>query len=272
MCSTSHHHGDDAGGSECVHMDWLIFAIEGRIKESIDMMDRRSFVRSLFLAGGAIATGAALLPRGAEAASLLDTLKDIEARLPKPSIPISRTPGRAGSTGRDCAPPPPFPPPPARVRDTDWTAWAYPAGLPLPLINGRLTKMGLQPALQPFSFRLRIALPRGPFAARSPPFAHRLVRITARHLRPCAGPLQGGSSQKSATPEMARKCNSNPTGALPRSLSMSLTMPGPSGDRMANTANSLTPSRDDFAAMLDSSFGQSDAYEGSVVKGNRRRD
>jgi small subunit ribosomal protein S1 len=36
---------------------------------------------------------------------------------------------------------------------------------------------------------------------------------------------------------------------------------------MANTANSLTPSRDDFAAMLDSSFGQSDAYEGSVVKG-----
>ncbi len=36
---------------------------------------------------------------------------------------------------------------------------------------------------------------------------------------------------------------------------------------MTNTANSLAPSRDDFAAMLDSTFGQSDAYEGSVVKG-----
>ena len=93
MCSTSHHHGDDAGGSECVHMDWLIFAIEGRIKESIDMMDRRSFVRSLFLAGGAIATGAALLPRGAEAASLLDTLKDIEAKAPETLDPDLPAPG-----------------------------------------------------------------------------------------------------------------------------------------------------------------------------------
>ena len=42
-------------------------------------MDRRSFVRSMFLACGAVVTGAALLPREAQAASLLDTLKEMEA-------------------------------------------------------------------------------------------------------------------------------------------------------------------------------------------------
>jgi hypothetical protein len=45
-------------------------------------MDRRSFIRSMFLAGGAAITGAALLPRNAQAASLLDTLKDIEKAAP----------------------------------------------------------------------------------------------------------------------------------------------------------------------------------------------
>lgn len=42
-------------------------------------MDRRSFIRSMFLAGGAVVTGAALLPKDAEAAPLLDALKEIEA-------------------------------------------------------------------------------------------------------------------------------------------------------------------------------------------------
>lgn len=42
-------------------------------------MDRRSFIRSMLIAGGAVVTGAALLPRDAQAASLLDTLKDMEA-------------------------------------------------------------------------------------------------------------------------------------------------------------------------------------------------
>ena len=41
-------------------------------------MDRRSFIRSLLFAGGAVVSGAALLPRDAQAASLFDTLKDIE--------------------------------------------------------------------------------------------------------------------------------------------------------------------------------------------------
>ncbi len=36
---------------------------------------------------------------------------------------------------------------------------------------------------------------------------------------------------------------------------------------MANTANSFNPTVDDFAAMLDESFGAADAFEGSVVKG-----
>ncbi|HEV2573419.1 30S ribosomal protein S1 [Methylocella sp. CPCC 101449] len=36
---------------------------------------------------------------------------------------------------------------------------------------------------------------------------------------------------------------------------------------MANTSSSFAPSREDFAAMLDSSFGESDALEGSVIKG-----
>ena len=39
-------------------------------------MDRRSFLRSMLMAGGAVAAGAAILPREAQAASLLDTLKD----------------------------------------------------------------------------------------------------------------------------------------------------------------------------------------------------
>jgi small subunit ribosomal protein S1 len=36
---------------------------------------------------------------------------------------------------------------------------------------------------------------------------------------------------------------------------------------MANTQTGLAPSRDDFAAMLDASFGEADALEGSVIKG-----
>lgn len=42
-------------------------------------MDRRSFIRSMFMAGGAIVTGAALMPREAQAASLFETLKDMES-------------------------------------------------------------------------------------------------------------------------------------------------------------------------------------------------
>lgn len=45
-------------------------------------MDRRSFVRSMFLAAGAVVTGAALMPRDVQAASLLDTLKDLEGQAP----------------------------------------------------------------------------------------------------------------------------------------------------------------------------------------------
>ncbi|MDF2115775.1 30S ribosomal protein S1 [Roseiarcaceae bacterium H3SJ34-1] len=36
---------------------------------------------------------------------------------------------------------------------------------------------------------------------------------------------------------------------------------------MANVSTSLAPSREDFAAMLDASFGDNDALEGSVIKG-----
>ena len=36
---------------------------------------------------------------------------------------------------------------------------------------------------------------------------------------------------------------------------------------MANTAQSLNPTRDDFAAMLDETFGGGNSQEGSVVKG-----
>ena len=36
---------------------------------------------------------------------------------------------------------------------------------------------------------------------------------------------------------------------------------------MANTQSATSPTRDDFAAMLDASFGESDALEGSVIKG-----
>ena len=36
---------------------------------------------------------------------------------------------------------------------------------------------------------------------------------------------------------------------------------------MANVSSSLAPSREDFAAMLDASFGDNDALEGSVIKG-----
>lgn len=53
----------------------------GAYKET--MMDRRSFIRTLFLTGGAAVTGVALLPNGAQAASLLDTLKDAENAAPK---------------------------------------------------------------------------------------------------------------------------------------------------------------------------------------------
>ena len=45
-------------------------------------MDRRSFIRSMFLAGGAIVTGAALLPGDARAASLLETLQDMDKKIP----------------------------------------------------------------------------------------------------------------------------------------------------------------------------------------------
>src|SRR5207237_5741687 len=41
-----------------------------------------------------------------------------------------------------------------------------------------------------------------------------------------------------------------------------------SGEQMAsNTASSLTPTRDDFAAMLDESFGGGNLQESSVIKG-----
>ena len=36
---------------------------------------------------------------------------------------------------------------------------------------------------------------------------------------------------------------------------------------MSATSMSLAPSREDFAALLDESFGDSEAFEGSVVKG-----
>ncbi|MDH7796731.1 MULTISPECIES: 30S ribosomal protein S1 [unclassified Beijerinckia] len=36
---------------------------------------------------------------------------------------------------------------------------------------------------------------------------------------------------------------------------------------MANTLSSFAPSREDFAAMLDASFGENDALEGTVIKG-----
>ncbi len=49
-------------------------------------MDRRSFIRSFLFAGAAVAAGAALLPAEAQAASLMDTLKDME-RAPAPDLP-----------------------------------------------------------------------------------------------------------------------------------------------------------------------------------------
>lgn len=45
-------------------------------------MDRRSFIRSMFMAAGAVTTGIALMPRQAEAAGLLDTLKAMEKSPP----------------------------------------------------------------------------------------------------------------------------------------------------------------------------------------------
>ena len=36
---------------------------------------------------------------------------------------------------------------------------------------------------------------------------------------------------------------------------------------MSASTNSLTPSREDFAALLDESYGESEAFEGTVVKG-----
>ena len=36
---------------------------------------------------------------------------------------------------------------------------------------------------------------------------------------------------------------------------------------MSGSTNSLTPSREDFAALLDESYGESEAFEGTVVKG-----
>ena len=51
-------------------------------------MDRRSFLRSMLMAGGAVAAGAAILPREAQAASLLDTLKDIDATAHTPEADI----------------------------------------------------------------------------------------------------------------------------------------------------------------------------------------
>ena len=36
---------------------------------------------------------------------------------------------------------------------------------------------------------------------------------------------------------------------------------------MANTANALNPSREDFAALLEQSFMDSNMQEGSVIKG-----
>ncbi|HEY8260198.1 MAG TPA: S1 RNA-binding domain-containing protein, partial [Methylosinus sp.] len=34
-----------------------------------------------------------------------------------------------------------------------------------------------------------------------------------------------------------------------------------------STATERTPSRDDFAALLEESYGQNEAFEGSVIKG-----
>src|ERR1700682_5883992 len=41
---------------------------------------------------------------------------------------------------------------------------------------------------------------------------------------------------------------------------------GQSGERMAST-NTYSPTREDFAALLDESYGRNEAFEGSVVKG-----
>src|SRR6202171_3944909 len=41
---------------------------------------------------------------------------------------------------------------------------------------------------------------------------------------------------------------------------------GQSGERMAST-NTYSPTREDFAALLDESYGQNEAFEGSVIKG-----
>ena len=41
---------------------------------------------------------------------------------------------------------------------------------------------------------------------------------------------------------------------------------GHSGDRMASV-NTLTPTRDDFTALLNETYGADEAFEGSVVKG-----
>ena len=53
-------------------------------------MDRRSFIRSMMLAGGAAITGMALLPQNAQAASLLDTLKDMDKT--PPAVPEADLP------------------------------------------------------------------------------------------------------------------------------------------------------------------------------------
>ena len=36
---------------------------------------------------------------------------------------------------------------------------------------------------------------------------------------------------------------------------------------MSSSMSSFAPTRDDFASMLDASFSENEAYEGSVVKG-----
>ncbi len=41
-------------------------------------MDRRSFIRSMFALGGAVAVGVALTPSRSEASPLLDSLKDLD--------------------------------------------------------------------------------------------------------------------------------------------------------------------------------------------------
>jgi len=76
---------------------------------------------------------------------------------------------------------------------------------------------------------------------------------------PNAGPPDGGGGSPRAAPsgeESARQ--RQPAGAA---------QPGSSGERMSVSANSYAPSREDFSALLNETYGEDEAFEGSVVKG-----